>query len=290
MSDIGSLAIDSLIRPKRQEYNESDLKLSYLIDGYGEIQRIPTLFRNFRNLKIVGSLYQTNKWAKGNPCLIYLHGNSGSQLEGRYLVKIFIPLGISVFCFDFAGSGNSEGDFVSLGYYEKYDVTAAMDYLREKHDVNKIIIWGRSMGAVTGIFSLSIHQDIAAAVLDSPFATLHDEIFALADEYHLRFILSLGLYDKIRNTALEKANFNVDDVNPIHEVPNCFSPLFLIHAKDDTTIPIDSSLKIFEEYLPKVKQFHVVEGDHYTDRPISVIKEATEFICESLGFEITFED
>ena len=37
---------------------------------------------------------------------------------------------MEVFCFDFAGSGLSDGEYVSLGYWEKEDLAKVIEYLR----------------------------------------------------------------------------------------------------------------------------------------------------------------
>jgi hypothetical protein len=58
---------------------------------------------------------------KSHPCVIYLHGNSSSRLEGLSLLELLIPYDISVILMDFAGCGISEGYYISLGYYEKFD-------------------------------------------------------------------------------------------------------------------------------------------------------------------------
>lgn len=57
---------------------------------------------------------------------------------------------IQLFVFDFAGCGLSEGEYISLGYYEIGDVQVVVDYLKNHEKVSKIALWGRSMGAVTG--------------------------------------------------------------------------------------------------------------------------------------------
>ena len=49
------------------------------------------------------------------PCVIYLHGNCGSRCDANDAVKLLLPQGIAVCCFDFSGSGYSEGDHISLG-------------------------------------------------------------------------------------------------------------------------------------------------------------------------------
>jgi len=58
---------------------------------------------------------------------------------------------ITLFTFDFAGCGNSEGEYISLGYYEKDDVDVVFQYLRSLGTVSSIGLWGRSMGAVTAL-------------------------------------------------------------------------------------------------------------------------------------------
>jgi alpha/beta superfamily hydrolase len=47
-------------------------------------------------------------------------------------------MNISVVCFDFAGSGLSEGEYVSLGYYEKEDLIAVVDHLRSNNNTTRI--------------------------------------------------------------------------------------------------------------------------------------------------------
>lgn len=47
-------------------------------------------------------------------------------------------MNIGVVCFDFAGSGLSEGEYVSLGYYEKEDLVAVVDHLRSSNSTTRI--------------------------------------------------------------------------------------------------------------------------------------------------------
>jgi alpha/beta superfamily hydrolase len=52
------------------------------------------------------------------PCVIYLHGNCSSRLEGYQAANVLLPMGMTVFTFDFSGCGRSEGDWVTLGFKE----------------------------------------------------------------------------------------------------------------------------------------------------------------------------
>ena len=60
-------------------------------------------------------------------------------------------MGYQVFSFDFSGSGLSEGEYVSLGYYEAMDLDTVVSYLQMSEDVKSIVLWGRSMGAVSAL-------------------------------------------------------------------------------------------------------------------------------------------
>ena len=62
-----------------------------------------------------------------------------------------LPRGVTVFALDFAGSGRSQGEWVSLGAHEVGDLAAAVAYLRAEGSVSTLALWGRSMGAVTAL-------------------------------------------------------------------------------------------------------------------------------------------
>ncbi len=56
--------------------------------------------------------------------------------------------------FDFAGSGLSDGEYVSLGYYEREDLAVVIEYLQKKRNMGPVAIWGRSMGSATALMYL----------------------------------------------------------------------------------------------------------------------------------------
>ena len=44
---------------------------------------------------------------KPHPCVIYLHGNSSSRVEGTSLIELLLPNDIALVLMDFAGCGHS---------------------------------------------------------------------------------------------------------------------------------------------------------------------------------------
>ena len=77
-------------------------------------------------------------------------------------------MGINFCVFDFSGCGNSEGEWVTMGYKEKDDIKAIIDYLFEHKRVSTIGLWGRNMGANTSMLYMQENPGtINCAVMDS---------------------------------------------------------------------------------------------------------------------------
>ena len=117
------------------------------------------------------------------PCCIYMHGNSSCRMEALENVHYLLPQNITLFCFDFAGCGLSEGEYISLGWFERDDVAMIVEHLRECRRISTIALLGRSMGAVTALLHADRDPSIAAIILDSPFSDLSKLVNELAYRY-----------------------------------------------------------------------------------------------------------
>ena len=88
---------------------------------------------------------------KEAPCIVYLHSQGSSKLEGKFLIDRCAEEGICLCLFDFLGSGVSSGEYVSLGLFEQLQVEQVINFLTEKYQIGSVGLWGRSMGAVTAL-------------------------------------------------------------------------------------------------------------------------------------------
>ena len=82
------------------------------------------------------------------PVMVYCHCNAGNRLEGLDILPFLVQKKISLVSFDFRGTGNSDGDFVTLGEQEKEDIETIVDYLI-RIEVKSFFLWGRSMGGAS---------------------------------------------------------------------------------------------------------------------------------------------
>lgn len=117
--------LHAIIRPPRSNYLLTQLGPENFNFCGKKFHRNDFVLRNPRGLQIVCSLWEPSEEDRVNPvlpCVIYMHGNSSSRLEALPQLSLVLSLGATLLAFDFSGSGLSEGEYVSLGTFEKDDL------------------------------------------------------------------------------------------------------------------------------------------------------------------------
>ncbi|KAH1116298.1 hypothetical protein AAZX31_17G018600 [Glycine max] len=263
--------VNFIIRPPRAEYDpKSDLlDQEFMLKGKW-YQRKDVEIKNSRGDVLQCSHYLPIVSPEGKPlpCVIYCHGNSGCRADASEAAIILLPSNITVFTLDFSGSGISGGEHVTLGWNEKDDLKAVVNYLRDDGNVSLIGLWGRSMGAVTSLMYGAEDPSIAGMVLDSPFSDLVDLMMELVDTYKVRlpkFTVKFAI-QYMRRAIQKKAKFDITDLNTIKVAKSCFVPALLGHAIDDDFIQPHHSDRIFEAYMGD-KNIIKFDGDHNSPRP-----------------------
>lgn len=217
------------------------------------------------------------------PCVVYSHGNSGSRLDAFEMVQQMLTLQISVFVFDFSGSGLSDGKYVSLGYFESRDIRVVVDYLLNVGTVSRIALWGRSMGAVSTVLYASRDPRIAALVLDSPFTSLDElsEDIAISYKYVPKALISF-FKEKVRTTVLKYAGFDMAELNTARYIKSCLMPTAFIHGVNDTLVDIRHSQALFEVHRGE-KLIFEVDGTHNSARKAVIVNQIGIFLKDALN-------
>lgn len=246
---------------------------------------------NKRGLKLVCSQYYGLKHRKKMPVVIYCHGNAGCRLDAAEATRVLLPMGISVVCFDFAGSGNSEGEYVSLGYYEQDDLATVVEHLRNSKTTTRIGLWGRSMGAATSLMFGVSDPSVACMVLDSPFSsleTLANELVGKAEMKIPKLVVGAA-FKMIKKSVEKKAQFDINKLKPIKSAPQCFIPALFAHANGDDFIALSHSKSINECYAGD-KNLITFDGDHQSRRPSFFYDSTSIFFSNNLLVESDFKD
>jgi len=189
-----------------------------------------------------------------------------------------------LFCFDFSGSGHSDGEYVSLGFYERDDLAVVIEHLRQSGTVGCIGLWGRSMGAATALLHGDRDPSIAGMVLDSPFTSLRSLAEELVDVFIgvslPKWVVSLAM-NMIRSTIKGKARFDINDLSPISHVDKTYIPALFVAAEHDSFIRPDHARKLYTTYAGD-KNLVIVDGDHNTARPRFFLDSVAIFFHNTL--------
>ena len=278
-----------IIRPPRDEYTETMLgKQSFHYNSKRYIRKDFDIMSTQGYILKCSFIEPTKAYRPSvkMPVVIYLHGNSSSRIEGLSMAKYLLKKDINLFVFDFAGSGLSEGEYISLGYHESDDLGNVIDFLEKIPGVGKIGLWGRSMGAATAMIYAHRDKRIRAICLDSPFADF-ERLARELTKKNLSFSLPgfiLGtMLSIVRGTILKKNGLDIDKLKPINEAEKTFQPVIFIHAINDELIDVKHSMDLFNLYGGQEKSLKCCEkGGHNSKRSSTIIKEIVDFFQKYL--------
>ena len=278
----------AIIRPNRDDYTDADLGPEKFEIKGKFYKRTDFSLTNKRNLKLQCSFwepYDEEREYDRLPCVVYLHGNSSSRCEAVSEIKYLLTMNITFFAFDFSGCGKSEGEYISLGWYEMDDVQCVIEYLRKTNKVSTIGLWGRSMGAVTAIMYGVRDPSIAGLVLDSSFSSLNKLIEELVKEKVSlpQFVVNQAT-KLVKSTVNKRANFNLDDIEPVKFAETCFIPALFCHGNGDSFVKKHHCEELYAVY-PGDKNVIYVDGDHNTSRPRYFRDSASIFFYNTLQVE-----
>jgi len=281
-----SEAYDSLwrmiIRPPRELYSPEDLGPDRFASQGTSCERTDFHLMNGRGQRLECSYWRPCSGLLGAlPCVVYLHGNSSSRLEAGVVLEYLLPRNIAVFSMDLAGSGRSDGEYVSLGYYEEQDLRVAVEHLRTSGRASAVALWGRSMGAATAVLRAGEDEELAACVLDSPFASLRqvvEEVAASNGPFAVpRFLVSMAI-PVVAREVQSRAGFDIEDVLPASKAPTAVAPVLFAVALDDDFVLPHHARDLHDTWGGSERRFVTFGGGHNGRRPESFYRDAAEFL------------
>ncbi|KAJ8606761.1 hypothetical protein CTAYLR_009556 [Chrysophaeum taylorii] len=300
--------VDAIIRPDRFNYKIADLGprvFSFAMPGSEEVTVTRADFdvTSRRGLSIKVSHWEIDEERREarvasnvRPCIVYVHGNGSCRLEClNGPLTVALAIGASMCAIDTAGSGLSEGDYVSLGYHEASDVFDVAEYLKRTRRASSIALWGRSAGAVASLLTASTKAPLLSAVVaDSAFTSL----VALAKEllnHHMDEVGFRRVPDVLINLALswvtgvvqKQADFDITHCDPLATMACCFVPTMFVHGLEDTFIAPDHSRALSDACASKSRLLLVKNATHNSHRPVDVVTSIARWLQHELVLPAT---
>lgn len=248
----------------------TELEPSGLGLDYEEIE-----FKSRDGIKLSGWLIPSNRT---KAAIIVMHGYPADKANLLGIAR-FLADDFNVFLFDFRSFGKSEGSFTTAGYLEKNDLLGAIEYLEKEKNIKKVGLYGFSLG---GAVALSInHGNVKAIVTDSAYAKLSHMVEHMYGPF---FILKYPLVFLTKLYAMLFLGINIDKSSPIDNIKNIKVPILLIHAENDSQIPVNEAF-LLHKANNKTGLWIVKETDHGTTHSANgeeYEKKVIEFLKEHL--------
>ena len=212
-------------------------------------------------MRISGWFFKTS--ATPAPVVVLCHGIWTGRRECLPLALQFRDAGYNVLCFDFRAHGMSDGRFTSVGHHETNDVLGAVQYLKQRPEVDptRIGVVGFSMGAAATIQAAARCEDIAAVVADSAYASFLD-----AARYSFRVVTRVPPFP-LANMAMQWAKWIVhvdaQQLRPVDVIGRIAPrPILVTHGDLDEIVPVRHAYELFQA-AEEPKELWIVPDMHH---------------------------
>ncbi len=205
--------------------------------------------------------------AQSDKTVIVGHGLGANKSNFISVADFWHSLGFNVLIFDFRGHGKSQGHTISLGYQERQDIEAGLDYLSTRKDIDqqKIIGYGVSFGGAAMIQAAAEDLRLKAIIIDSSYANVDSmalqtvERVGFIPPFFVKMIAHIGLAMASFENGFDLRKFSTE-----RAMAKVKQPVLLMHGKKDTLISWKETEKLFAvANQPKFLHFFETQG-HYT--------------------------
>lgn len=179
--------------------------------------------------------------------VLVLHGYTGWKEEMYPFACWYYEAGYHVVVPDLRCQGESEGDFIGMGWTDHYDCNLWIDYILSQDSDARIVIHGQSMGAstaliMTGENDLSDH--VAAVISDCAYT---DAYSMFGDKVTKWFYLpAFPLVDSARIVLLLRGGYDLMDASALNAVKVSNTPTLFIHGTSDAMISAQMSQDLYD--------------------------------------------
>jgi len=213
--------------------------------------------------------------------IILCHGVT-SRTDGtiKYL-DMFIKNGYNALFIDHRAHGKTGGKKVSYGYYEKYDLAEAIQWVRKQH-TGKIGLIGVSMGAGICMQTLAIEK-VDFLIEDCGYSDFKDEV-----KHQLKRSPLVPLYPSYWLTRMFVyllAGYDLNKTSPVAALEQTDIPIMVVHGTDDNYVPFYMASIIYDNIKNNNKRFFEAEGTGhataYEDHPLEYREQVYKFLKHS---------
>lgn len=178
--------------------------------------------------------------------VIAVHGYTATAEDSSQAASEFYNRGYNVLAPNLRGHGQSEGNYIGMGWDDRKDILAWIDYLNKTYNSPDIILYGVSMGAATvmNVSGEAMPKNVKLIIEDCGYTSTWD-IFS----YQLGSLFGLPAHpflDAANLVTKLRAGYTFTP-GPIDQVSKCTIPMLFIHGDQDAFVPSYMVDKLYEK-------------------------------------------
>jgi fermentation-respiration switch protein FrsA (DUF1100 family) len=207
--------------------------------------------------------------------LIFLHGFTENRLAGLNYRNLYLNAGFNMLLVDSRAHGESGGDSVTWGAYEKHDLDQWVGWVRQRFPAGMIGVHGISMGAATALLHAEQNESdrrVAFYIADSSYSEMEAMLAPHAEKrLHLSGNIPFHYVWPYANAvAFIKSRFTFYEASPIRAVRKVTTPILFIHGESDKLVPAAMSQELYNATQGPRQIYTFPKADHvssfYSDR------------------------
>lgn len=192
--------------------------------------------------------------------VLLLHGYTGWKEEMYPFAYWYYGQGYHVIVPDLRCQGESEGDFIGMGWTDSFDCELWLNYILEQDAQAQIVLHGQSMGASTALIMTgneTLPEQVKAVVSDCAYTSAYEMFGDKITEWFglpaFPFVDSACLMLRLRG------GYDLKDASAIDAVQKSSTPTLFIHGEKDAMIDVDMTEELYEAAACE-KELLIVEG------------------------------
>ena len=194
--------------------------------------------------------------------VIVIHGYYGQGQDMVYFAKEYFDRGYNVLVVDLRGHGESQGDYIGMGWHDRLDIIDWVNYLINKHSNCKIILHGVSMGAATVMMATGeeLPDNVKVAIEDCGYTSIWDEF-----KMQLKLLYNLPTFPALNAASAIckiRAGYMLEEGSCIEQVKKSKTPTLFIHGNQDKFVPFEMLEEVYQSANCKKQKLIIKDAEH----------------------------
>lgn len=210
--------------------------------------------------RILRQTEQSNKLA------IVVHGFMSSHKDMQTYCKYFYDKGYNVLAVDNRAHGMSAGEYVGMGWLDRFDLIKWINFAIEKFGKKtQIVLFGISMGAATVCMACGeeLPDNVKCAISDSAYDSVYNQFYyILKDTMRLPAKSLLGIFDAYNRNFLGPP---LKQQSTVEQLKKSKTPVLFIHGTGDNFVPFDMVHNVYNATNPDLRDIYIVKNAWHTE-------------------------